>query len=147
MKTDNKMKTYEPTNEGNPHSFAGYYAIEANTDHSLLAKYLVDATEGAVYSKPADKIAQAIKIMATALNDLVGWRLGYIAKHMPEILKLAQLYPDVYGSPNRNLLGDVKRGFIADGMLEESYTNTVKKLESYRTSPPVIFKGEANANK
>ena len=66
---------------------------------------------------------------------------------MPEILKLAQLYPDVYGSPNRNLLGDVKRGFIADGMLEESYTNTVKKLESYRTSPPVIFKGEANANK
>ncbi len=141
MKTDNKMKTYEPTNEGNPHSFAGYYAIEDDTTHSLLAKYLVDATEGVVYCKPADKIAKAIAIMSLALNDLDEWRLVYIAKHMPEILKLAQLYPDVYGSPNRNLLGDVKRRYIADGKTVFSVIG-LKSLESYRTNPPGIFKKE-----
>ena len=135
MKTDNKMKTYEPTNEGNPHSFAGYYAIVDDTTHSLLAKYLVDSTEGVVYCKPADKIAQAIKIMASALVDLDGWRLEYVAAHMPEIFKLAQLYPDVYGSPNRNLLGDLA--------LDQRFGPMhLKRLESYRTNPPGIFKKE-----
>jgi hypothetical protein len=148
MKTDNKMKTYEPTNEGNPHSFAGYYAIEENTDHSLLAKYLVDATEGVVYCKPADKIAQAIKIMASALNALDEWRLVYIAKHMPEIFKLAQLYPDVYGPPNRHLLGDLPDSWITrSGFEEKDLLRRMKSLESYRTNPPAIFVGEANANK
>ena len=143
MKTDNKMKTYEPTNEGNPHSFAVYYAIEDDTTYSLLAKYLVDATEGVVYSKPADKIAEAIAIMATALNDLDEWRLVYIAKHMPEIFKLAQLYPDVYGSPNRNLLGDLPDNCITQaGFEEKDLIRRMKSLKSYRTNPPAIFQKE-----
>tara|TARA_S200002703_G_scaffold158870_2_gene170452 strand:+ start:199 stop:636 length:438 start_codon:yes stop_codon:yes gene_type:complete len=143
MKTDSNMKTYEPTNEGNPHSFAGYYAIEDNTTHSLLAKYLVDSTEGVVYSKPADKIAEAIASMAMALNDLDEWRLVYIAKHMPEIFKLAQLYPDVYGSPNRNLLGDLPGSWkLREGFELNGRYIWLKSLESYRTNPPGIFKKE-----
>lgn len=102
MKLD-KLKTYQAKNEGNPHDFAGYYAIEEGTTHSLLAKYLVDSSQGVVYSKPADKIAKAINLMWSALCGLDSWRLEYVAKQMPEIFKLAQLYPDVYGSPNRSL--------------------------------------------
>lgn len=134
MKSDNKMKTYVPTNEGDPHSFAGYYAIDDNTTHSLLAKYLVDSTEGVVYCKPADKIARAIKIMYSALVDLDGWRVEYVAAHMPEVFKLAQLYSDVYGSPNVSLFDYI--------MTEHMGPNYLEKLKSYRANPPGIFKKE-----
>ena len=102
MKND-KLKTYQAKNEGNPHDFAGYYAKEEGTTHSLVAKYLVDSSKGVVYSKPADKIAKAINLMWSALCGLDSWRLEYVAKQMPEVFKLAQLYSDVYGPPNRSL--------------------------------------------
>jgi len=139
---DNLIKTYKPTRE----ETGDYYAIESGTTHSLVAKYLVDSTGDVVYSKPAESIAQAVNLLWSALNGLDLWRLQYISKHMPEVFKLAQLYSDVYGSPNRNLLIDVKLQYMDDGMLEESMTNTVKKLESYRTNPPAIFQGECDGD-
>ena len=135
---DNLIKTYKPTRE----ETGDYYAIEGGTSHSLVAKYLVDSTDNVVYSKPAESIAQASALLWSALTGLDLWRLQYIAKHMPEILKLAQLYSDVYGSPNRDLLNDVKREYISEGMLEENITNTIKNMESYRSNPPIVFKGE-----
>ena len=135
---DNLMKTYKPTREDT----GDYYAIEGGTTHSLIAKYLVDSTDAVVYSKPAESIAQAVSLLWSALNGLDLWRLQYVSRHMPEVLKLAQLYSDVYGSPNRDLLNDVKREYISDGMLEESITNTIGNLKSYRSNPPIVFKEE-----
>ncbi len=120
----NKVKTYQAKNEGNPHDFAGYYAIEEGTNYSLVAKYLVDSTQGVVYSKPADKIAKAINLLWSALTPLDSWRLECVAKQMPEIFKLAQLYSDVYGSPNRSLIQDLDSG--------EFSRRQIQKVESYR---------------
>jgi hypothetical protein len=124
MKYSNKVKTYQAKNEGNPHDFAGYYAIEEGTTHSLVAKYLVDSSQGVVYSKPADKIAKAVNLLWSALTGLDSWRLEYIAKHMPEIFKLAQLYSDVYGSPNRSLIQDLDPS--------EFTRRQIRKVESFR---------------
>ena len=124
MKYSNKVKTYQAKNEGNPHDFAGYYAIEDNTTYSLVAKYLVDSSQGVVYSKPADKIAKAVNLLWSALTGLDSWRLEYIAKQMPEIFKLAQLYSDVYGSPNRSLIQDLDPS--------EFSRRQIQKVESFR---------------
>jgi len=124
MKYSNKVKTYEAKNEGNPHDFAGYYAIEEGTTYSLVAKYLVDISQGRVYSKPADKIAKAINLLWSALTPLDSWRLEYVAKQMPEVFKLAQLYSDVYGSPNRSLIQDLDPS--------EFSRRQIQKVESYR---------------
>ena len=124
MKYSNKVKTYQAKNEGNPHDFAGYYAIEEGTTHSLVAKYLVDSSQGGVYSKPADKIAKAVNLLWSALTGLDSWRLEYIAKQMPEIFKLAQLYSDVYGSPNRSLIQDLDPS--------EFSRRQIRKVESFR---------------
>ena len=128
---DNLMKTYKPTREDT----GDYYAIEGGTTHSLVAKYLVDSTDDVVYSKPAESIAQASALLWSALNGLDLWRLKYVAKHMPEVFKLAQLYSDVYGSPNVNLYK-----YVED--MEGMMPNYLEKLKSYRTNQPIGFKGE-----
>ena len=86
-----------------------YFQIEERTTHSHLARYLVDTSNEAIYDKPADKIAEAIKMMWSDLCGLDEWRLEWIYKHNPELFKLANLYAEVYGSPNRNLLDDINR--------------------------------------
>tara|TARA_R100001086_G_scaffold246145_1_gene177976 strand:+ start:216 stop:626 length:411 start_codon:yes stop_codon:yes gene_type:complete len=130
---DNLNKTYKPVREDT----GDYYAIEGGTTHSLVAKYLVDSTGDVVYSKPAESIAQASALLWSALNGLDLWRLKYVAKHMPEVFKLAQLYSDVYGSPNVSLYN-----YIED--MEEMGPNYLEKLKSYRTNPPMVFQGEVN---
>ena len=130
---DNLNKTYKPVREDT----GDYYAIEGGTTHSLVAKYLVDSTGDVVYSKPAESIAQASALLWSALNGLDLWRLKYVAKHMPEVFKLAQLYSDVYGSPNVSLYN-----YIED--MEEMGPNYLEKLKSYRTNPPMAFQGEVH---
>jgi|TARA_R100000231_G_scaffold51835_1_gene43697 hypothetical protein len=131
----NLIKTYKPTREDT----GEYYAIEKGTTHSLVAKYLVDSTVDVVYSKPAESIAKASALLWSALNGLDLWRLKYVAKHMPEVFKLAQLYSDVYGSPNVNLYKYVED---MEGMDDDH----LEKLESYRTNRPLAFMEEYDGN-
>jgi len=91
------------------HDDLAYMEIEKNTTHSLVAMYLVDNTNDVIYSKPADKIAEAIKLMWSALCGLDSWRLQWVYREYPEIVKLAELYHTVYGRPNRSLMHDIKR--------------------------------------
>ena len=104
-----------------------------------MAKYLVDSTVDVVYSKPAESIAKASALLWSALNGLDLWRLKYVAKHMPEVFKLAQLYSDVYGSPNVNLYKYVED---MEGMDDDH----LEKLESYRTNRPLAFMEEYDGN-
>ena len=128
---DNLNKTYKPTRE----DMGDYYAIEPRTTHSLVAKYLVDATDDVVYSKPAEGIAKAINLLWSSLNGLDLWRMKYVAKHMPEVFKLAQLYSDVYGSPCVSLIQYMEED-------QDIGPNHLEKLKSYRTNPPSKFKKE-----
>ena len=84
-----------------------YFSIKENTTHQLVAQFLVDDSDGAIYSKPAEKLAEAVELVYSALIGLDLWRLKVIYKEYPEIFRLGQLYRDVNQSPNRCLYTDI----------------------------------------
>ena len=86
-----------------------YFSIKENTTHQLVAKFLVDDSEGAIYSKPADKLAEASELIWSALNGLDVWRLKVVYEEYPEFFRIGQLYRDIYQSPNRCLLSDIMK--------------------------------------
>lgn len=85
-----------------------YFSIKENTTHQLVAKFLVDNSDGAIYSKPAEKLAEAVELVWSALNGLDAWRLKVVYEEYPEFFRVGQLYRDIYQSPNRCLLTDIK---------------------------------------
>jgi len=86
-----------------------YFSIEEGTTHELLAQFLVDNSDGAIYSKPADKLAEASKLIWSALCGLDEWRLLEVYKNYPEFFRLGQLYRDIYQAPNRCLMTTIEK--------------------------------------
>lgn len=85
------------------YGIGSYYGIKPNTTHDLLAKFIVDTTEGYVTGKGADYIAIAIMELHHCFCYLDRWRTEEFIKDNPELLKLASIYTKVYGCPNRSL--------------------------------------------
>jgi hypothetical protein len=102
----NFRKRYEPVFEGSS-SEVLYRGINDKTTHALIAKYLVDKSGNVIYDKPAEKIAEAIELLWSALTPLDSWRIKHVYENFPEIFVLAQKYREVYGSPNRCLVAEL----------------------------------------
>lgn len=107
--TNEAMKEDRYIAKGDKDGISTYFSIKEDTTHQLVAKFLVDDSDGAIYSKPAEKLAQAVELVWSALNGLDSWRLKVVFEEYPEFFRIGQLYRDVYQSPNRCLLTDIKR--------------------------------------
>ena len=107
----NKKMTYEndKAERYQAENTRDYFSIEKGTTHELLAQFLVDNSDGAIYSKPADKLAEASKLIWSALCGLDEWRLVEVYNNYPEFFRLGQLYRDIYQSPNKCLLTTVAK--------------------------------------